>query len=327
MRAKENWRFEYVLGITSTFVSEDAGTHADFLENIREILSRVGMKTPGWRRLIAVTEQGIGHFLPAASCDFATFIRCVTFHAWVVGVLDPDAPQDAVLRGTDLSVEQVTNILFEFSENGSMGATPAHLHSVLKGWILCNRGANDNPVNLVFPVYEKLWRLVAAIVICGQRFPIADNPLLDFCDNPTERQFKASSAANIINEVLRMHPPVPEISRPHGLPIWKTLQMRRVQIVDIKAAQEFNEEGERLEDPQEFNPERWQSGPKPAIFAFGDGPLRCPAESFAPAFAALIASKVMDRVDGVGHKLVQSGNTGSTTYCWEGWVVRKAPVH
>ena len=64
-----------------------------------------------------------------------------------------------------------------------------------------------------------------------------------------------------------------------------------------------------------------------AIFAFGDGPLRCPAESFAPAFAALIASKVMDRVDGVRHKLVQSGNTGSTTYCWEGWVVHKAPVH
>lgn len=331
MRAKENRHLEHILGVTSTFVSEDTGTHADFVGSIRELLSGVGTKTPGWKRLVRVTEQAVNHFLPATSCDFATFIRCVTFHIWVVGVLNPDAPQDVILQSTDLSVAQVTSAFFEFNETGGTGVTPSRLHSTLKEWITCDRDGNNNPVNLVFPVYEKLWRLVAAIVICAQRCPVAKNPLLDFCDNPTERQFRSSrapdhgpSAADVINEVLRMYPPVQEISRPYGLPLWQTVQMGRVQIADIKAVQEFNEEGERIQEPQAFIPGRWQSGPKPAIFAFGDGPLRCPAEHCVPAFAALIASKVMDRVNGVGHKLERISDTGSTAqYCWEGWVVRR----
>ncbi|KAL4065150.1 hypothetical protein J3A83DRAFT_4100166 [Scleroderma citrinum] len=332
MRAKENRHLEHGLGVQSTFVSEDIGTHAIFLESVKELLSRNGMKTPGWKRLVRVTEQGVNHFLPAASCDFATFIRCVTFHIWVVGVLNPDGPQDGILQSTDLSVEQVTNVFFGFSETGGTSVTPSHLHSTLKRWITCDEDAHCNPVDLIYPMCEKLWRLVAATVICAQRCPVSKNPLLDFCDNPTERQFRSSrspdhgpSAADIINEVLRVHPPVQEISRPYGLPLWQTLLMERVQMADIKAVQEFDREGERIQEPQEFVPGRWQSELKPAIFAFGDGPLKCPAESWAPAFAVLITSKVMDRVNGVGHKLEQISHIGSTAqYCWEEWVIRKA---
>ncbi|KAL4070683.1 hypothetical protein J3A83DRAFT_4188657 [Scleroderma citrinum] len=110
MRARENRHFEHDLGVQSTSVSEDIGTHGIFLWSVRELLSRNGMKTTGWKRPVRVTEQGVNHFLPAASCDFVTFIRCVTFHIWVVGVLNPDGPQDGILQSTDLSVEQVMNV-------------------------------------------------------------------------------------------------------------------------------------------------------------------------------------------------------------------------
>ncbi|KAL4069863.1 hypothetical protein V8B97DRAFT_1969765 [Scleroderma yunnanense] len=93
------------------------------------------MKTTGWKRPVRVTEQGVNHFLPAASCDFVTFIRCVTFHIWVVGVLNPDGPQDGILQSTDLSVEQVMNVFFGFSETGGTSITPSHLHSTLKRWM------------------------------------------------------------------------------------------------------------------------------------------------------------------------------------------------
>ncbi|KIK19524.1 hypothetical protein PISMIDRAFT_682985 [Pisolithus microcarpus 441] len=331
MRARANRSLDQVLGITSTFASEDERTHEEDIGRVERLLSVVNLETTGWRRLVKVADRSVFHFLPTSSCEFATFIRCVTFHTWVVGVLNPDDPHNRELQHVDLTVEQITNAIFEFSEHGQTNVSPTQIHNILGQWVT---GREDDPdyraINLVFPLYDKLWRLVAATVICAQRYPVSRNPLLDFCENPTRRQFAISmggsgdpSAADVVNEVLRLYPPIEQISRPYGLPRWQAMLKCHVQTADIKAVQEYDEGGSRMPEPREFMPERWQNEIKPAMFAFGEGKLRCPAHGWVPAAAALIAAKVMDGIDGVRLRMERPSGGGDTRYNWEGWTVRR----
>ncbi|KAL4065166.1 hypothetical protein J3A83DRAFT_4099955 [Scleroderma citrinum] len=329
-RARVNRYPERALGVTSTFVSEDARMHTVFVERMRGLLSRADMQTPTWRRLVKVTEAGITQFLPTTSCDLANFIRCLTFHVWVLGVLKPDDPSDRrLLSGHHLTVEQITNAFFSVSETGNTSVSSDQIRGALGQWIP-DHDDDNNPVNLVFPVYEKLWRLVAATVLCSQGYSVSKNPLLDFCENPTRRQFETSrgtdqgpSATDIMNEVLRLHPPVQEIWRQCGHPWWETLVHGRMQVADIKAVQKFDEAGEVIEEPNKFVPERWRGERKPVMFAFGSGQLKCPADPWAQALAALIASKVTDRVDGMAFTLEKIG--GTPKYIWDGWLICRLP--
>ncbi|KAI6046721.1 hypothetical protein EDC04DRAFT_2557579 [Pisolithus marmoratus] len=331
MRARANRRLDQVLGVTSTFVSEDERTHEEDIRRVERLLSLVSLETAGWRRLVEVVGHSVFQFVPVASCDFATFIRCVTFHAWVVGVLNQSDPHNRELQQVDLTVEELTNAFFEFSEHGQTNVSPTQIHNTVGQWVAGREDDPDyRPINWVFPLYDKLWRLVAATVICAQCYPVLRNPLLDFCENPTRRQFNMSmgglgdpSAADVIKEVLRLYPPIEQISRPYGLPRWQAMLKGHVQTADIKAVQEYDEEGSRMPDPREFMPERWQNEIKPAMFAFGEGKLRCPAHSWVPAAAALIASKVMDGIDGVRLRMEQPGSGGEAGYNWEGWTIRR----
>ncbi|KAI6151270.1 hypothetical protein BKA82DRAFT_4125828 [Pisolithus tinctorius] len=332
MRARANRRLDQVLGVTSTFVSEEERRHAEDVTKVGEILRVVDLDTTGWRRLVKVAQRSVFQFLPEASCDFAAFIRHITFHAWVVGVLNQNDPHGRVLPETDLTVEEITNAFFEFSEHGHTNVSPIQIHSTLAQWVAAREEDPDYPpINLVFPLYDKLWRLVAATVICAQCFPASRNPLLDFGENPTRRQFSVSmggygdpSAADVIKEVLRLYPPVEQISRPYGLPRWQAMLKGHVQTADIKAVHNYDERGANLREPREFRPARWQDEVKPAMFAFGEGTLRCPAHQWVPASAALIASKVMEGVDGVKWRMEQPGSDRETRYNWEGWTIRKA---
>lgn len=86
------------------------------IRRVERLLSVVNLETTGWRRLVKVAERGVFHFLPTSSCEFATFIRCVTFHTWVVGVLNPDDPQNRELQHVDLRRSTT------FSDSGSQAA-------------------------------------------------------------------------------------------------------------------------------------------------------------------------------------------------------------
>lgn len=316
-RARTNRNLESALGVTSTFVSEDAGAHTEFIGMMVGFLSGAGTR---WGRLVKVTESGVTQFLPQTTCDLAGFIRCVTFHVWVLGILNPDDPANRqLLSEGHLTVEQLTNAFFKFSET-SASVSPDQIRGALRQWI-----ADDNPVNLVFPMYEKLWRLVAATVLCTRKFPVSQNPLLDFCENPTERQFTTASrdgpnVEDIMNEVLRLHPPVQEISRQYGLARWLR---GRVQVADIKAVQKFHEDGQVIDEPDGFKLERWTSGKKPVMFAFGKGALECPGRPWVPVLAAFIASKVVESVDGVAFELVDH-NVETANYIWDGWSIRRS---
>lgn len=322
-RARANRHLESAVQVTSTFVSEDARAHTEFVQRMEGILSSAENRRS---RLVKVTEEGVTQFLPAISCDLASFIRCVTFHVWVLGMLKPEGPPDRrFLSGDHLTVEQLTNAFFEFSEAGT-SVSPDKIRETLSQWIPDEE--DSTLVNLVFPMYEKLWRVVAATVIRSRKFPVSHNPLLDFCENPTRLQFMTSRGidqgprvSDIMDEVLRLHPPVQEILRPYELPWWEKMLHGRMQIADIKAVQRFDETGDLIEEPDEFIPERWRMERKPAMFAFGWGPLKCTATPWAPILAAFIASKVVESVDGVAFGLEKTGRP--QRYIWDGWSIRR----
>ncbi|KAG6329719.1 hypothetical protein ID866_9370 [Astraeus odoratus] len=329
-RARANNNLAALLGVTNTFTSDNTTVHDEFRARVEGLLGEVGEGTPWWARLVKVTGHGVRQFLHMVPCDFATFICCVTFHVWVVGVLNPSVPDDWELQ-SDHSVEEITRAIINVTENGSPTIGAAQIRATLENWIPHPDGdENYNPLNLIAPMYDKLWRLVAATVVCAKRFPITRNPLLDFADNPTKLQFRSTpgvdagpSAENVMNEVLRLHPPVQHISRPYGLPMWEMLLTGRVQTADIRAVQKLDQHGNPLPEPKEFTPSRWQVGTCPAMFAFGEGPLRCPVRDQVPILAALIASKVMDHIDGVMYRLVPPQNVGGGTGNSNGWSISR----
>jgi dihydroceramidase len=76
----------------------------------------------------------------------------------------------------------------------------------------------QNPLNLIIPGFEILWRAVLRTVIetrfkTGRHYPEWQKTIIAFTSQPTKDQFKGShalsqiSAENLVNEMLRLYPP------------------------------------------------------------------------------------------------------------------------
>ncbi|KAH7890075.1 hypothetical protein F5I97DRAFT_1802088 [Phlebopus sp. FC_14] len=281
---------------------------------MKELVEAAVGQPSGWRALEKVAKESTVKFLPLVAeggIDFPTFVRCVTFRFWLVGFLQAD---NESLDCKDLSA---------FLPNDKTRNTlPDEIQQCIPSY------APD----VIIPAYEKLWQsIAAAIVHCGgDDSGLLRHILLDFRDNPTDRQLVTASGINdepsvscIMNEVLRLHPPISQIFRTVHQNWWKSLAIPSVQLADIKAVQQRDTHGNLLRDPTRFDPSRWKRDLKPALFAFGGGPHVCPAEKWAPRAAALVASIVMERVDGVKFRFEYDDSSSASGCVWDGWSVHK----
>ncbi|KAF9239150.1 hypothetical protein BU15DRAFT_74842 [Melanogaster broomeanus] len=164
-----------------------------------------GDEAARWTALISESNLAVKQFL-AAEIDFSTFIRCVTFRVFLVVFLrlGPDLL-------TSEEVQRVTEALNEFYE-GSTNVLPSEIQSILEQWLPPN-GFPD-PLDRILPAYEALWRIVASTVIFCEDDESRRGVILDFRDNPRDRQYKASyksdelSVSEMIDEVVRHPSPI-----------------------------------------------------------------------------------------------------------------------
>ncbi|KAI4243480.1 MAG: hypothetical protein L6R40_003482 [Gallowayella cf. fulva] len=190
--------------------------------------------------------------------------------------------------------------------------------------------ARDNPLNLVLPAYETLWRVVVRCFL-EVKFRPSANPewqllLRSFIERPTKQEFhhptkarptypsteiagavrvpRAStvggsttemSAACLVNEALRLYPPTKRIYRNLELELYGGPKALAVDI----------EQCHRLErvwgaDQQDFRPERWQSASRAmngAFMPFGGGIFECPAKArFGPIMIGLLVAALVTNV-------------------------------
>jgi hypothetical protein len=76
---------------------------------------------------------------------------------------------------------------------------------------------------------------------------------------------------------------------------------------------------------QVFDPRRFTSEPRHALFAFGVGQLSCIASSWAPMAAAVIVSSVLKAMTDLNLEITAGRELGGRSG-WEGWKIDKKIV-
>ncbi|KAG2157006.1 hypothetical protein DEU56DRAFT_762719 [Suillus clintonianus] len=322
-RSIPNQRLVKALGISSTFVSDDPGVHDAFTREAKVLITTVTAKD-GWSRLVDVTETCVNRFLDAKSLDFATFVQSVTFSVVLAGLLGTDIED---LDPADVAF--VTKAINErWAQSKSSIAQPTDVLDRINDHIVRWVPDRTNPLNLIIPAYETMWRVAATAVVYSNRNCLLREAFISYNENPTDDQFRAlategPSVEAIISEVLRLHPPTRHITRSVVVPWWKKPFVPSLDVADVEEAQKSILFGS---DPESFNPMRFHaspSGPKrDQLYAFGHGKLKCVAASWAPPAAAVITAKIMAKLDDVELKLKEGPRIGKREG-WEGWSIER----
>lgn len=312
----------------------DPSRHDGFVEDARELITSVSpQKCAGWQRFVKCAEKCTEIFLPRQEVDFAAFIQSITFSIIITAFYDVDP---VMLSLADVTF--MTSALNHHSDSTSRkiplypGELDAMRECVCK-WVGEERASQA--LETILPAYESMWRLAAVTLAYANGNQHTHNAFLDFGENPTQKQFRSFKVKNtrpsveaIINEVLRLHPPIQHIARNNRHPLWKRPFYPAQEIADIGTVHRSCVYGTHLEtfDAMRFHPQH-EHPADTQLLAFGLGRLSCVAEDWAPMATALIIAKVMDRVDDVG--FVLAGNVfdarmyRNTRIGWDGWVVRR----
>lgn len=169
------------------------------------------------------------------------------------------------------------------------------------------RGHRSNPLNLIIPGFETLWRVVLRLFIVLYDQEGYKHILLDFVQSPTPTQFKLElgqeriSAEFVVKEALRLYPPTRRIRRLY-------------QFVDSSSSETFAADVEAYQldtavwgaDALQFKPDRWKktsgaAGENRRLLAFGSRPFLCPAsQDFGPMAIGLLVGVLLGVFGGNG---------------------------
>ncbi|KAH0830156.1 hypothetical protein J3R83DRAFT_1504 [Lanmaoa asiatica] len=257
-----------------------------------------------WKALIRESEATMEKYLvPEINSDLASFIRCITFRVFLVVFLrvDPDT-----LAFTN--VQRVTEALLDFYDDRQGKSTlPLVVESILYQWL--PREQFPTSLDRILPAYEALWRIIATIVVTCQEDSDEKKTrrwmMLDFRDNPRDRQYRASfggdgkSVSTITNDAVGCLIPI-------ARPLQATTSnwpLSCIPVVPITRSQQAITSDWLLSCIQ------YASGGS----STAEDP---PTVQEALKFAALLASKVIGRI-GVHYGISHDGVTVSQASPWD----------
>jgi len=159
-------------------------------------------------------------------------------------------------------------------------------------------GIDENPLNLLLPAYETLWRVVLRCFLEVQFRGKGEwrEVLMRYLDSPGDENFVAvlegggASVKAIVAETLRLYPPTKRV--------YRAVTPTEFVAADIEALHCDPELWG--EDVEYFQPERWHAGineAKSGFMPFGDGAFVCPAKKvFAPRLIGILVAAVLEGV-------------------------------
>ena len=167
---------------------------------------------------------------------------------------------------------------------------------------------HENPLNLIIPAYETLWRVVLSgfiqVTFVKGIPPAYRSVLTQFLTNPTvtamrgpvsHAEASAVSVDDIVRETLRMYPSVKRVYRRFHLDNGSGPE-------DVAADIETSQRSEALwgANAQRFIPSRWTNASEEArksYFAFGAKPFVCPAKAeFGPMIIGILVAAFANHV-------------------------------
>ncbi|KAI1803583.1 hypothetical protein F4811DRAFT_524045 [Daldinia bambusicola] len=163
-RAIPNERLIKVFGIDNSFTTKSASTYRRFLAGVRRILPN--SKTQRWPAFFDAASTAcaltLAQFTDTRdSLPLAVFVRQLVFLTTLYSFFDVK-PEDVNLDDVRVATLAI-NDLWVYSktdtQSETLQETQAQLESALRR-ILPNRNTTDNPLNIIIPAYETMWRVV-----------------------------------------------------------------------------------------------------------------------------------------------------------------------
>lgn len=334
-RADANQRLRRAFHLESTFVSADPAVHSAFVKAATELIS----PRLTWSLFAEIAVHAASLCLPSSQGSIALdiYVQRVCMYVVLVAVLhaDIDDSSSHLVEDLDLMTRGITDLWQQSKTTANPSAEIlAQLNSRLRAWL----PTRENPIELIIPAYETMWRVVAIAVALIGEDKHARTAFEEYLQNPTHPQFtqfygELPSVQAIVSEVLRLYPPTRRISRvvtrsrlsslPTSIARLFRLQHETTVSADIEAVQRGSVWGPTAQefDAMRHHPARCTDVQRATMLAFGAGHLGCVAKNWAPQAGALIIAAVLETLGdskecrmGVGKEI--GGREG-----WEGWSV------
>ncbi|KAJ5943046.1 hypothetical protein N7516_003214 [Penicillium verrucosum] len=235
-------------------------------------------------------------------------------------------PQDQPCDENLLSLAQSINRVWISSKlKSAENDTPRFEDDVVLQTSLVNIFGNhdlpeDNPLNLILPSFETMWRVVLRALLeirfaTGKEVPAWRDTMTAFSENPTKSQFDAGtaypssnepgiadtrcvrgspSAKQIVLESLRLYVPTRHIHRAYQ---WDQSMgaCHEIESADIEGCHVRSDIWGS--DAERFNPKRWSAltpAQGDAFMPFGCSPFECPAKPiFGPRMIGVLVGALL----------------------------------
>ncbi|KAF8854538.1 hypothetical protein BDZ45DRAFT_656535 [Acephala macrosclerotiorum] len=316
-RAPTNTRLVTVFGIDNPFTTTDERYHREFLGNVR---LKLQTSDKAWKSLADASIDSVGDQLTTAGGKQDSFLLIdvvrITVFRTVMTKFFPDVP-----KPTNKVIKSVTSKINDLWV-ASKSSEGLHEALVTKGkealldqlrevfLIADNQSVEgrDNPLNILLPAYETLWRIVFRLFL-EVRFRSNDVEIHEymqlchsFFDHPNyasleDHRSSFVSLAHIVKEGLRLYPPTRTIYRQIA---------GRKERVGVETLQRNSQYWGS--DALKFYPSRFvemRLSSKVPYLPFGAGSFECPAKNnFGPVMIGVLLSSL---VLGVGREYRLSG--------------------
>ncbi|TVY40076.1 Cytochrome P450 [Lachnellula occidentalis] len=300
--AKPNQRLVLAFGIKNAFTTTDPTIHRNFVNRAKQLIRT---QEHEWKSLgetaVNSASRIAGTVQASGLTSLETSVQLLVFQI-VMGKFFPyiqPVPSDVDIE----YIATTINDLWVASKNPSSGqllkSQKAAFLQRLETILDCDI-ESDNPLNIILPAYETLWRVVLRCFL-EIRFRSFHNDrcawtklFSEFLSNPTQANFEVRpddqvSIKDITLEALRLYPPTRRIYRQQDDP-------STLFAVDI----EFMHRDPTVWglDADTFAPSRIQHMDKQAFMPFGKGSFACPAENvFGPMMIGILVGALVTQLD------------------------------
>ncbi|PQE29416.1 Cytochrome P450 protein [Rutstroemia sp. NJR-2017a WRK4] len=314
-RSRPNQRLVQAFDIDNAFTTFDDETHHEFVTRAKDLLHRPDPPITSIIKLMrrCALDETLSTRLRRNSVPLLPIVQIFCFR-FVLPKFFASSYVDSssiLLTSPVLRITQLINSLWVASKCSCspnlliIDLMKNELQRELGLLFSYSEDENDNPLNILLPTYETLWRVVLR---CFLEVSFRNTSEItgwqglfeEFLKNPTPKQFSERtgrcSVQDIVKEALRLYPPTRRIYRQQ--------EMYDSEIaIDVEYLQRMEEVWGA--DGKNFKPERWgvleaagNARYKRAWMPFGKGNFQCPAGKLAPMMIGVLVGILIESFGG-----------------------------
>ncbi|KAH9930844.1 uncharacterized protein B0H18DRAFT_1116554 [Fomitopsis serialis] len=332
-RALANARLKPAFGIDSTFVNGDLAAHGAFT---RFAINLISPRNLPWSRLADIAKGTVTvQLCDRGSIPFDTLVRRLVMYVILVGLLEEYVDESAI------AVDDIDLVTGGINELWALSKTSTYRPDLLEEVnmrLRCWLPNMTNPMEIIIPTYETMWRVVAVATALGHDNTQAIPLFSALLQQPTTERYRqctddSFSADAFMQEVLRLYPPTRRISR--VVPVTTSSILSRfcprlftryiTFAADVEALQcdSLWANSRREFDPSRHHLQRSTEQQRKTLLAFGTGKLTCVAKNWAPQAAAIMVAAILDQVGAEKDFALEPGKAIGGREGWEGWFVQR----